>query len=342
MNQEQPSADKLPSEQMVQMVSSYWLSQALGAVARLGIPDRIAAQPRTSEGIAKAVGIDPDAAHRVMRALASIGVFRQLEDARFALTPLGETLCSNVPGSVRDFAVMLTDTPHWQAWGKFLEALKSGRPVLKAVLGMELWEWYSQHSGDANAFSLAMGNLARMVAAELTRVVDFSQVQTVADVGGAHGVLLTAILQHYPHTRGILFDLPHVIETAKPVIEAQGLSDRCELSAGDFFNEVPSGADVHVLKQILHDWDDQRATLILENCRRSLRPNGRVLLVEMVLPPDSAPSPAHFIDLNMLVLLGGRERSASEFAVLLEKSGFKPPRFIETDSPFVVIEAKRG
>ena len=342
MNDEQPSHDGLPSEQMVQMISSYWLSQSLGAVARLGIPDWIAAQPRTSEEIAKAVGIDPDAAHRVMRALASIGVFRQLEDARFALTPLGETLRSNVAGSVRDFAVMLTDTPHWQPWGRLLEALKSGRPVLKAVLGMELWEWYRRHPADADAFSLAMGNLARMSAAELIRVVDFSQVQTVADVGGAHGVLLTAILQRHAHTRGILFDMPHVIEAAKPVIEAQGLSDRCKLSAGDFFKEIPSGADVHVLKQILHDWDDQRATLILENCHRALRPSGRVLLVEMVLPTDGAPSLAHFIDLNMLVMLGGRERSASEFAVLFEKSGFKPPRFIENRSPFVVIEAERG
>jgi len=340
MNQDRPT-ERLPSEQMVQMVGSYWLSQSLGAVARLGIPDRIAAQPRTSEEIAKAAGIDPDATRRVMRALASVGVFRQLEDSRFALTPLGETLRSNVPGSVRDFAVMLTDAPHWQSWGRFLETLKSGRSILKTVLGMELWEWYSHHPEDADAFSLAMGNLARMVAAELTKVVDFSEVQTVADVGGAHGVLLAAILQQHPHTRGILFDLPHVIEAAKGVIEAQGLSDRCVLSAGDFFREIPSGADVHVLKQILHDWDDERATLILDNCRRALRPNGRVLLVEMVLPPDEAPSPAHFIDLSMLVLLGGRERSASEFAALFEKSGFKPPRFISTDSPFELIEAER-
>ncbi len=342
MSNDLPSSTRTPSEQMVQMITSYWLSQMLGAVARLGIPDQIAREPKTGEQVAKAVGVSADAAHRLLRALASVGVFGLLEDGRFSLTPLGETLRANVPGSVRDFAIAETDAAHWQPWGRFLDSIKSGRPIIKGTLGMELWEWYGQHPEDARSFSSAMGNLSQMVAAELVWLVDFSNVQKVLDVGGANGVLLAAILHANPKLSGILFDLPHVIEAAKPVIESEGLIDRCELISGDFFKEVPSGAGVHVLKHIIHDWDDERAVRILSNCQRALRPNGRLLLVEMVIPADNAPGPVQFIDLNMLVLLGGRERSEAEFAALLKKAGFKPPRTIRTQSPFVVIEAQRA
>ncbi len=331
-----------PSAQMLQMITSLWVSQSLGAVARFGIPDQVADQPKTSQEIAKAVGASPDAIHRLLRALASIGVFRQVEGGRFGLTPLGETLRSSVPDSVRDFAIAETDQAHWQPWGRMHEAIKTGRPVSKAVLGIEVWEWYEKNPQDEVAFSSAMGNLSQMVAGELPWLIDFSRVQKVADIGGAHGVLLAAILRANPKARGILFDLPHVIETAKPVIEAQGLGSRCEFVGGDFFKPLPEGADAHVLKHIIHDWDDERASLILQNCHRALRPNGRILLVEMIIPADNSPSPAQFIDLNMLVLLGGRERSEAEYATLLRNAGFKTPRLIPTHSPFVIIEAERG
>jgi SAM-dependent methyltransferase len=342
MSDEQTTSTRTPTEQMLQMITSYWLSQALGAAARLGIPDQIAREPKTSEQIAAAVGVNTDAAHRLLRALASVGVFRQLEGGRFGLTALGETLRENTLGSVRDFAIAETDGAHWQPWGKFVNAVKSGQPVSKAALGMELWEWYGEHPEDARSFSSAMGNLAQMVAIELVDLVDFSNVQRVIDVGGAHGVLLAAILHAHPSLSGILFDLPHVIAAARPVIEAEGLIDRCELISGDFFKEIPAGADVHLLKQIIHDWDDQRAIQILSNCRRALRPNGRVLLVEMVIPADNGPEWVQFIDLNMLTLLGGRERSEAEFAALFQKAGFRPPRFLPTPTAFVVIEARRA
>src|SRR5215471_14612053 len=229
MSQEQERPELPPPAQMLQMITSLWVSQSLGAVARLGIPDQVAEQPKSSQEIAKAVGANADAVHRLLRMLASIGVFRQVEGNRFGLTPLGETLRSNVPGSVRDFAIAETDQAHWQPWGRMFDAVKTGRPVAKAALGIEIWEWYGKNPQDAVAFSGAMGNLARMVAGELTRVVDLSKVQTAVDVGGAHGVLLAAVLQARPNARGILFDLPHVIETAKPVIEAEGLANRCEL-----------------------------------------------------------------------------------------------------------------
>jgi SAM-dependent methyltransferase len=222
------------------------------------------------------------------------------------------------------------------------DCIKTGRPATKAALGMEIWEWYGKNPQDAVAFSSAMGNLAQMVASELPKLVDFTRVQKVVDVGGAHGVLLAAILRSNPSARGVLFDLPHVVETAKPVLDAQGLGNRCEVIGGDFFKKIPEGADAHILKQIIHDWDDERAILILENCRRALRPNGRVVLVEMIIPADNSPGVAQFIDLNMLVLLGGRERSEAEFATLLRDAGFRTPRLIPTHSPFFIIEAERG
>jgi hypothetical protein len=163
----------------------------------------------------------------------------------------------------------------------------------------------------------------------------------VADVGGAHGVLLTAVLRANPAARGILFDLPHVIETAGGAVAAEGLSQRCELLSGDFFEAVPEGADLHLLKQIVHDWDDERATRLLQNCHRALGSAGKVLLVEMVIPPDNRPSPAQAMDLNMLVLLGGRERTEEEYQRLFQAAGFRLERVIPTHSPFSLIEATR-
>jgi SAM-dependent methyltransferase len=213
--------------------------------------------------------------------------------------------------------------------------------MAREALGMELFDWYAQNPEEAGFFSAAMGNLSALAASELVRVYDFSAVRTVVDVGGAHGVLLTAVLRAKPAVRGILFDLPHVIATARSAIAAENFSQRCELASGDFFKMVPEGADLHLLKQIVHDWDDERATILLQNCHRALSPTGKLLLVEMVIPPDNRPSPAQAMDLNMLVLLGGRERTEGEYRRLLQAAGFRLDRIIPTHSPFSVIEATR-
>ena len=242
---------------------------------------------------------------------------------------------------MRNFAITETAPGHWLPWGRLHESVRSGRPMAREALGMELFDWYAQNPEEAGFFSAAMGNLSALAASELVRVYDFSAVRTVADVGGAHGVLLTAVLRANPAARGILFDLPHVIATAADVIAAAGLSQRCELVSGDFFEAVPEGADLHLLKQIVHDWDDERATRLLQNCHRALAPAGKVLLVEMVIPPDNRPSPAQAMDLNMLVLLGGRERTEEEYQRLFQAAGFRLERVITTHSPFSVIEATR-
>jgi SAM-dependent methyltransferase len=326
---------------MMGLITGYWVSQAVGVVALLGVADQLGEGPRRSDDLARAVGADPGALYRVLRLLASLGVFAEVSPGSFMLTPLGETLRSDAPDSVRNFAITETAPGHWLPWGRLHESVRSGRPMAQEALGMELFDWYAQNPEEAGFFNAAMGNLSALAASELTRVYDFSAVRTVADIGGAHGVLLTAVLRANPAARGILFDLPHVIETAADVIAAAGLSQRCELVSGDFFEAVPEGADLHLLKQIIHDWDDDRATLLLKNCHRALAPAGKLLLVEMVIPPDNQPSPAQAMDINMLVVLGGRERTEQDYQSLFQAAGFRLERIIQTHSPFSVIEATR-
>jgi hypothetical protein len=330
-----------PPVAMMGLITGYWVSQAVGVVALLGVADQLGEGPRGTDELARAVGADPQALYRVLRLLASLGVFAEVAPDSFALTPLGETLRSDAPGSVRNFAITETAPGHWLPWGRLPESVRSGRPMAREALGMELFDWYAQNPEEAGFFNAAMGNLSALAASELVRVYDFSAVRTVADIGGAHGVLLTAVLRANPAARGILFDLPHVIATAGDAIAAEGLSQRCELVSGDFFEAVPEGADLHLLKQIVHDWDDERATRLLHNCHRALSPAGTLLLVEMVIPPENQPSPAQAMDLNMMVLLGGRERTEDDYQRLFQAAGFRLERVIPTHSPFSVIEATR-
>ena len=330
-----------PPVAMMRMITGYWVTQAIGVVSRLGIPDQLRHGPRPSDELARAVGADPEAVYRLLRFLASLGIFVEVAPGSFGLTPLGETLRSDAPGSVRSFAIMHTVPAHWLPWGRLHESVVSCGPVAHEVLGMELFDWYAQHPEEAAFFNAAMGDLSALAASELTRVYDFSGVETVMDVGGAHGVLLAAVLRANPAARGVLFDLPHVIETAGGGLAAGGLAKRCELASGDFFEAVPEGADLHLLKQVLHDWDDERAARILGNCHRALRPGGKVVAVEMVIPPDNQPSPAQAMDINMLVLLGGRERTEEQYRRLFDTTGFRLERIIPTQSAFSVIEATR-
>jgi SAM-dependent methyltransferase len=335
------ATDVPPPAAMMGLITGYWASQAVGVVARLGVADHLADGPRASDEVAVAVGADPQALYRVLRLLASMGVFTEPQPRSFALTPLGETLRSDAPGSVRNFAITETAPGHWLPWGRLYESVLSGRPMAREALGMDLFDWYGRNPEEAAFFSAAMGNLSALAASELVRVYDVSSAATVADVGGAHGVLLGAVLRANPAARGILFDLPHVTETAGGAIAAQGLSERCDVVGGDFFEAVPEGADLHLLKQILHDWDDERAIRLLRNCHRALASNGKLLVVEMVIPPDNRPGIAQAMDLNMLVVLGGRERTEAEFEDLFREAGFRLERVIPTHSPFFVLEASR-
>jgi SAM-dependent methyltransferase len=319
---------------MFRMITAYWTSQALGAAARLGVPDQLADGPRASDDLARAVGADPDALYRLLRLLAMNGVFAEVAPRTFALTPLGDTLRADVPGSMRPMAAMQTSPCHWLTWGRLFDSVRTGRPVAKDALGMEVYDYYRTHPDEAVFFNAAMTSLSQLAASELLRVYDFSGARVVADVGGGHGSLLAAVLAAHPAARGILFELPEVIETAPKL-------DRTELVAGDFFKSVADGADVHLLKHVVHNWDDERAGVLLRNCHRALTTGGKLVLLEFVIPDDNAPSGAQPMDLNMLVHSGGRERTEAEYRRLFEATGFRLTRIVPTRGPFSVIEAER-
>jgi hypothetical protein len=332
-------SDAPPWLAMMQLLTGSWVAQAVGAAARLAIPDHLAAGQRTAAQLAAATGASVDGLARLCRALVSLGVLGVEGDA-FTPTPLSDALRTGVPGSLRELAMAETDQAHWAPWGRFTEAVRTGKPQAEAALGMQPWDYYGQHPEDARVFSEAMGNVSRLAVPAVLGGYDFSQARTVVDVGGAHGYLLAAILGASPAARGILFDLPHVTAQAGPVLERLGVADRVELVPGSFLEHVPAGGDLYVLKHILHDWDDDTCLTILRACRAAMSPQARMLIVEMLLPPPGVASPAALMDLNMLVLLGGRERDEREFRALLTRAGLELARVIFTPSPFVLLEAR--
>jgi len=325
-------------QQMFQHITAYWVTQLMAAAARLGVADQLDSEPLPVNELAAKVGANPQALYRALRACTAVGVFTEQPGQIFANNPLSQTLCSNVPGSMRDFAIAQAAPGHWRPWELLTQVVKTGKSSAREALGCELWDWYGSHAEESAAFSGAMDNLAAQVAAEVTRAIDFSNVGRVVDVGGASGTLVTAVLRAFPQTKGVLLDLSHVVAPVKKTLAAVGLGERCEAVAGDFFEAVPQG-DVMLLKQILHDWNDEQCVSLLRNCADSLPKAGRVLVVEMVISEDGRPSPAHLMDVNMLVLLPGKERTATEYGKLFSAAGLKLERVHATHSPFSIVEA---
>jgi hypothetical protein len=299
-----------PQQVLMQMPLGMWGAQAVATAARLGIADALAqSQPQESATLARAVGADAAALARLLRALASLGVLAEPLPHQYALTPVGALLRSDIPGSMRDWLIAETDTPHWQAWGRLYAGVRSGQTVVPQVFGMHIYEYYAAHPQDLACFS------------------------------GADGGLLLAILDVNPHVRGTVFDRPHVVDAARQAIHAKNYQARCQAVGGDFFQAVPPGGDLYVLKFILIDWKDAEALRILQNCRTAITPDGKLLVIEMTIPDDNHPFPAQLLDLNMLVMTGGQERTESEYGALLAQAGFRLTRVIPTGSPFHVLEA---
>jgi hypothetical protein len=327
--------DAPPPERMFQMITSYWVSQAVGTFAELGLADRLATGAKSARDLAAAVGTDADATFRLLRLLATVGVVAQ-DDTRFTLTPLGETLRKDVPGSMRDMARAQTMPGHWLPWGRLTDAVRTGKRQTAAALGMEIFDHYAKHPDEREAFSGAMHGIASLVAGEAPRVYDASAHRVVCDVGGSSGTIATGFLRANPSLAGIVFDLPEVVPFA-----TAALGDRCRAIGGDFFADVPV-ADLYVLKHILHDWNDEQCKTILRNCAKHLTPGGRVLILEMVVPDDGRPSPAPLMDVNMLVVTEGRERTAGQFAELLGAAGLRLADVRPTRSPIQVIVADKA
>ena len=337
------------SQRMNQLLCGFQISAAIGAVARLGVADALAIAPARSMDLAATLGADARSLERVLEALTDVGIFEKLTDGRFALTSLGEALRSDVPGSVRRAAMLWTDEWHWRAYGHFASSVRTGEAGMRPAHGGTYWEYLAEHPETAATVNGMMSSASLLRAQALARTYDFSQVERLVDVGGGEGGLLCTVLQAYPHLRGVVFDLPGVMENARERLRAAGLTERAEAVAGDFFQGVPSGADAYVLSWILHDWDDESALRILANCRAAIGNAGRLLVIEMVLPSVDEPrSPktsyleqlAKVTDLEMLAVVGGRERTRAEYGKLLSRSGFGLNRVLELESmPWSVIEA---
>jgi SAM-dependent methyltransferase len=326
------------ANQMAHMIRGYWISQIVGTLAQLGIPDHLAGGPVGAVELARSIACDADATFRLLRAAKTAGLVFATPDGRFGLTSLGATLRSDVPGSIRDSAIALTAPGHWLPWGQLCEAVREGRCQTLRTLGAELFRYYSDHSAEASAFTGAMANSSAEVAGEIALVLDTSGAKRVVDVGGATGTLVAALLLRNPLLEGTILERCDVVPHARAAVAERGLSSRCRAIAGDFFVSVPE-ADIHILKYIIHDWNDEQSLLILSNCARALRPNGRVVLIELVIPEDDCPSWAPFMDLNMLAVLPGRERTLREYRDLLSRAGLHLDRITPIASRFSVIEA---
>jgi len=331
-----------PQMLLYQMVIGHYLSRALHLAAKLGVADLLKDGARRAEELAEATDTHAPSLRRVLRFLASVGVFEEREDGRFALTALGECLRADVPGSSRAMVLLFAGIGIQDSWKDLEWCVRTGEPAYRKRGAADAFAEMAKDPAQAANFDAAMADFTKMTAVAVAAAYDFTPLGTIVDVGGGNGALLLGILKAYAHLQGVVADRPDVVERAKKEIAASGLGARCRAVAIDFFREVPGGADAYVLKHVIHDWDDERARTILANCRRVVPPNGRLLLVEGVYPPRIDGSPesrgAAANDVNMLVSTGGRQRSEAEFRSLYSAAGFRLTRIVPTPARASVIE----
>ena len=323
---EQSSSKALPPHvQLIQMATAGWVSRVTYAAARLGLADHLAEGPKTSAELAGPLSVHAPSLHRLMRTLASLGILTERGDRRFALTPLGEALKTGAPGSAR--ASLLTIGSPWfnSSFEHIIYSVQTGETGFEKAQGMPVFDYLAQHPEDASLFSETMIGIHGEEPPAVADAYDFSVFGTVVDVGGATGNLLSAILSRHPEPRGILFDRPHVVTDAPAVLAARGVEDRVTIEAGTFFETIPAGGDAYILSHIIHDWSEEQCLTILGHVRRAMRPDGRLLLVEMVLPAGDTPHFGKLLDIVMLVLPGGQERTEEEYRTLLGKADFASP-----------------
>jgi hypothetical protein len=321
------------------MTTAFWTSHVVYVTTELGIPDILTNGSQTSEALAAATGTHAPSLYRLLRAVASLGILEEDEGRRFSLTPLGMRLRADVPGSMRAWTLLVNEPWYRSGWDNLLHSIRTGDPAFQHVQGMDLWAYVNQDRDANTLFNAAMTSAASVKADATVRAYDFSKCGIVVDVGGGHGTLLATILAAHPKIRGVLFDLPHVVEGAGAVLRAAGVDDRCETVAGSFFEVVPTGGDAYIMQTVIHDWDDELSVRILQTCRRSMSKGAALLLVEQVVPIGNDYHSSKFDDLNMLVTCKGRERTAEEFRGLLSASGFTLSRILPTSSPWSVVEA---
>jgi len=337
----QKAAQSLPpSAQLMQIIFGFMTPQAIAVVAKLGVADLLKDQPKTVDELAQATGAHSRSLYRIMRALASVGIFAEDDSGRFRLTPMAEPLRSDAPDSLRNLVIFFASEWHWRVWSQLSHCAESGQPAFENIYGKPYFEYLAENPAPASVFNEAMTSFSAAVSGAVVDGYDFGEITRLVDVGGGHGLLLSAILKKYPQMTGVLFDAASVIDGAS-VIKVSGVAGRCELVSGDFFASVPAGGDAYIMKHIIHDWEDERALTILKNCHGAMTENGKVLVVETVIPEGNAPSLGKFLDLEMLMFLHSYERTEVEYRALFERAGFRLNRIVPTQSLHSVIEGVR-
>lgn len=332
-----------PGVQMMQLATGYFVARAIYVAADLGLADRLAAGPRDAAALAAETGTDPHALYRLLRALAATGVFEHREDDRFALTPLGETLRADAPGSVRAGVLMFHQPMFWRSWEALRYSVETGEPALDHIFGAPVFQYLAANPEAARHYDGGMTGLNAALLPAIVGAYDFTPFRRIVDVAGGHGSLLAAVLERAPHAEGLLLDLPHVAAVARRTFAQRGLGTRAQAVDGSMFEAVPGGADAYLLKWILHDWDDTACARILRRIREAAPDHARLLVIERVLPERATASAAvrtmMMADLTMMIHLTGHERTEREFRELLDAAGWQLARVLPTACPLSIVEA---
>ncbi|MEO7445290.1 MAG: methyltransferase [Ferruginibacter sp.] len=335
MTQELP-----PPVQLMQMLFGFAASRAIGVSAELHIADLLKDGPKTAEELAQQAGVHARSLYRLLRACASIGVFAEDNEKKFSLTPLAEPLLSDAPGSLRAFAEMISCDWQFQTWAELPYSIKTGKPSFDKVHGKTSFDYFWSNEKAGKQFNDAMTSNSAFSSVAVVNAYDFSSLSTLVDVGGGHGFLLASILAKNPNLKGVLYDTTAIVAAAGKLLKEHGVTAQCETVGGDFFASVPAGGDAYIMKHIIHDWNDEQCITLLQNCKKAMNNGGKVLVVEMVVPEGNEPSPAKFLDLQMLQYLPGCERTEKEYAALFQQAGLTLTRIIPTMSPFSIIEGE--
>ena len=329
-----------PHLQLDTLITGYWISQAIYAAAKFGIADELKDGPRSVEELAEATSTNANALYRLLRALAGKGIFAEDGARRFSLTPLAEPLQSDAPGSKRAMALMYGDEV-FRAWAEIDYSIQTGEIAFDRVFSKPVFDYLGENPDKAKIFDAAMVGIHGRESDAVLDAYDFSDIGVLADIGGGNGSQITGILQKHSSMKGILFDLPHVIERAKDPIDAAGLSTRCELVSGNFFESIPQCADAYMMRHIIHDWNDDKSLTILRNCHRAMSSGSKLLVVESVIPPGNEPFGGKFLDLVMMLVPGGKERTEDEFRRLFSEAGFDLTQVVSTATELSIVEAAK-